>query len=332
VMITGMLGYIGTVLAKELLGRGHSVFGIDSLIYEQDYAKTLQQLPSDQRRLNFEILDTRNIAEIKRKIDINRPDVLVHLGDLSSVYACNHNPKYTKDVGVESTKAILAECHLRGIPFVYNSSSSVYGVFKDKGLATEETPLPEPTDLYTTTKLEIESFLHQLRICKESNFICFRPATVFGVSPRFRVELLPNHFAFSGVSRKLIRVSNLNAYRAFISVSDLASIYVDVLEANFFPGEIFNIGAYNLSKLQVALAVQNNVECKIETMDDIGDMRNLQIDSSRFFDAFKQYNFDGFENKIKELVNWLKDNHSEMEDTNFVGLLNMPLANWRSIL
>jgi nucleoside-diphosphate-sugar epimerase len=333
VFITGAMGYLGTVLCSELLKRGHGIYGIDNLVYEQDYMSIHSSMRELSHQYQFEILDTRNSKEINKRLDFYKPDAVVHFGDLSSVYSCNHNPRYTHEVGVGATTDIITACLKRRIPFIYNSSSSVYGVHKGKNLATELDEIPEPTDLYTKTKLQIESYLSEIKgSSSQKSFVVFRPATVFGLSPRLRVELLPNHFCFSGVSRKLINVSNLNAHRAFVSISALCKIYADVLEANFFPGVVYNIAAYNMTKLQIALAVQEHTDCRIETVDDTGDLRNLRIDSSKFFRDFNQYSFPDFENEIKPVIDWMYTYCSAIEDNNFVGLLNMPLANWKAIL
>jgi nucleoside-diphosphate-sugar epimerase len=332
IFITGVCGYLGSSLAATLASRGHDIFGIDNLMYEQDVTRFKNLFKAYGNKVRFIILDTRSIDLVETQIRDFQPDALVHFGDLSSVYSCNHNPSFTESVGVRATEAVIDFCVREEIPLIYNSTSSLYGTQKVKRESTECDELPLPNDLYCKTKLHIETFIQSRS--KENpkfKFIVFRPATVFGLSPRFRIELLPNHFAYAAVATGVMKISELNAYRAFISVEQLCEIFTYVIEANVYRNEVYNIGAYNLSKLQVALAIQTHCQAKIATVPEIGDLRNLQISCRKFeLDYFIPPVRD-FCDEIKSVVDHLVDNHLNYRESNFSGLLNMPLHNWERL-
>ena len=214
----------------------------------------------------------------------------------------------------------------------YNSTSSVYGTQKENNLLTEDYTLPTPTDNYCRYKLKMEEYIKNKK-SQNNNFqiIVFRPATVFGLSPRFRIELLPNHFTYMAVSRGLIRISELNAYRAAIDIDELIKGYFNVIEKGVWNNLIYNIGSYNFSKMQFATGIQNVVKCKIIPTHDHGDLRNLQIDCSLFNNEFDFDSQKPYEVTINQVASWLEKNLLSLEKNNFVELLNMPLDKWNKI-
>jgi len=331
VLLTGAAGYLGSMLLQKLLARDHSVYGIDNLCYEQQFKFVDTSLLPTGTYL--EILDTRNISRIERIAEEFKPDVIVHFGDLSSVYACNHHPEYTVEVSQIATRKLIKLASKMDIPFVYNSSSSVYGLTGAYVALDEESEIPQPTDLYCHSKLLIENNLAtESSANKDFRFICFRPATVFGLSPRFRIELLPNHFSYSAIANGEVGVSNSRAFRAFISCDLLTDIYIKILELGNYPNRVYNIGSYNLSKLEVCAAIQRHADFKLTIRDDPSDMRNLQIDCSRFEREIFEIPKRSFEEEISEVCVWLRTNHELLKSSSFAGLLNMPLPYWQKLI
>lgn len=335
IFITGGLGYLGSHLAKEALARGDSVMLYDSLIYEQDYKRILKKIESTKKsssNLQYIIGDTRNTELLKEALEEFKPDFLFHLAELSSVWACNHNPAYTKDINYEASKKVIDLAEKLGIPTIYNSTSSLYGNQKEMKLLDENTHIPEPTDNYCKYKLLMEQHIKN-KIKKNPKFkiIMLRPATVCGIAPRMRMELLPNHFTYCAVSKGLIRISELNAYRAAIDVRDMTSSYLAIMKKDKWPKLIYNVGHHNLSKAQFGKAIQKVVKCKIGSIGDLGDLRNLQIDSKAFSKDFNWKPKHSIENTVKEIEKWLNVNMLEIEKNNFVGVLNMSLDLWRKI-
>ena len=202
IFITGGLGYLGSYLAKEALAKGYSVMLYDALIYEQDYRKILKEIESTKKpkaKLEYVIGDTRNTELLKKSIENFRPDFLFHLAELSSVWACNHNPAFTKDINYEASKGVIDIGERLKIPIIYNSTSSLYGNQKEMRLLDEKTTLPVPTDNYCKYKLKMEKYIKD-RVKNNPKFkiIMLRPATVCGISPRMRMELLPNQQPWRG--------------------------------------------------------------------------------------------------------------------------------------
>lgn len=333
--ITGGMGYIGSAFAREALRLGHDVCLYDSLIYEQDRIRIYNEITANKDQsvqCQFILGDTRNIELLKSSVKIFAPTHFMHWGDLSSVYSCNHNPIFTEDVGYNATVNIIELCSSQNIPLFYNSSSSVYGVQVEERLMTEADPIPTPTDLYTATKLRVEDYIEQ-KILKNPNFkaIIFRPATAFGLSPRFRIELLPNHFTWMGITSKVIKVADLNAYRAAIDLKDLINGYFSVINKGTWSNLKYNIGDHNMSKLEFALGIQKVIGCKIITIEDIGDLRNLQIDCSLFKNEFEFKPSNDYIKSVQKIADWLEKNKEKIVMTKFTEMLNMPLSSWLKI-
>jgi len=333
--ITGGLGYIGSVFAEEALRREHDVCLYDSLIYEQNRHRIFNEISAynaGSSELKLIIGDTRNNELLRSSLEKFQPTYVMHWGELSSVYACNHHPAYTEDNNFLASKQVLETCEDLGIKIFYNSTSSVYGTQKESRLMTETDVLPNSTDYYCKYKLKMEEFIKD-KIQEKPNFkiIVFRPATVFGLSPRFRIELLPNHFTYMAVSRKLIPVSGLNAYRAAIDIDELIAGYFQVIEKGNWQHLIYNIGHHNINKTEFAQGIQKVVKCKIDQMPDIGDLRNLQIDSSRFNKEFDFHPSISYEESIRKIAKWTEDNLEALENSNFAEILNMPLDKWRQL-
>jgi nucleoside-diphosphate-sugar epimerase len=332
IFITGICGYLGSSLAIRLARRGHNVQGIDNLMYEQDVEKFKQLFEQEDNKISFQILDTRSFRLIKESVLHFQPQVLIHFADLSSVYACNHNPTLTKSIGIDGTEQIIEFCAESNIPIIYNSTSSVYGTQQVNREMIESDELPLQKDLYCITKLAIEAtILKKATECNNFKYIVFRPATVFGLSPRFRIELLPNHFAYSAVANGFIKVSELNAYRAFISVDTICELYTKVIESNKYTNSIYNVSSFNLSKLEVALAVQKHCGAKIISVSEIGDLRNLQVSSEKFEQSYFNISKSSFLSEIGVVIEHLQVNYKQYQEQNFVGLLNMPLHDWRAL-
>ena len=333
--ITGGMGYLGSAFAKEALKKGYDVCLYDSLIYEQNPLRMIQEISTDKKKyseLKFIIGDVRNKELLKSSLENFKPTYVLHFGELSSVYACNHNPAFTENINYKASKQVIDICEELNLKVLYNSTSSIYGTQKEFKLMKEEDTLPEPTDYYCRYKLKMEEYIKE-KTGKNPNFkiIVFRPATVFGLSPRFRIELLPNHFTYMAISRKMIRVSELNAYRAAIDIDELMQGYFKVIEKGKWKHLIYNIGHHNINKGEFAKGIQKVVKCEIGMAPDIGDLRNLQIDCSRFNKEFDFHPNVPYEKSIKKIALWIEKNLTALHQTNFAEFLNMPLDNWHKI-
>ena len=319
--IIGGCGYLGSALAKRAAKKGHNICLYDSLMYEQNVDR---MFPEGCKMI---IGDTRNLELLERSLKEFKPDWVFHFGELSSVYSCNHNPVFTEDNNYRASKGVIDLCEKLKLKVIYNSTSSVYGTQKENRLMKEDDPFPAPTDYYCKFKIMMEEYIKT----KKAKIIVFRPATVFGLSPRFRIELLPNHFTYVALSRKMIHISGLNAYRAAIDIEELIDGYFKVIERGKWKHLIYNIGHHNMNKREFAEGIKKIVKCDIKEVPDIGDLRNLQIDCSRFNEEFNFHPKLSYKDSIKKIAKWLKSNINRIENSNFVELLNMPLDKWRQI-
>src|SRR3989344_5587835 len=184
IFITGGLGFIGSKLAMEALRRGYNVFLYDSLVYKQDF--------------------------------------LFHFAELVGVYACNNNPLHTENINYEASKKVIDLAEELKIPLIYNSTSSLYGNQKKSILLKEKAHLPKSTDNYCKYKLKMEKYIDKKRKSNPKfKVLVLRPATVWGISPRMRLELLPNHFTYCAISKGLIKISEPKACRAEMDIDDI---------------------------------------------------------------------------------------------------------------
>lgn len=336
IFITGGLGYLGTQLAKTALKAGYDVYLYDSLIYEQDYKKVFDNVISEKTqpaKCELIIGDTRNLSLLENSLIAAKPDFLFHFAELGSVYAADHNPEYAHDINFEASKKVIDLAERLSIPTIYNSTSNLYGNQANAKILDESAPLPTPTDSYCKYKLEMEKYIND-KVKKNPKFkiVVLRPAIVCGPSPRMRLELLPNHFTYCALAKGLLKITEPNSYRPAIDVDDLVGAYFAIMNKKVWPRLIYNIGHHNLSKIQFGSAIQSIIPCEIGSIGDLGNLRNLQIDSTLFFKDFDFKPINSIEDTIKKMKKWLDLHHSEIEKNNFAGIINMSLEQWKKII
>jgi nucleoside-diphosphate-sugar epimerase len=180
ILVTGGAGYIGSVVCERLLDAGFSVTALDSLLYQQ---RSLFHLCANPK-FEFVYGDARD-QELMRSA-IKRADVIIPLAALVGAPACDRDPELARSVNLEAVRLIN---RLRSSDqlVVYPTTNSGYGTQSGDVYCTEETPL-EPISLYGQTKSQAETELLQ-----SPNVVTLRLATVFGMSPRMRLDLLVNH-------------------------------------------------------------------------------------------------------------------------------------------
>ena len=320
----------------EALARGFSVFLYDSLLHGQDHNKILSKIQIKKKNgatCQFVIGDTRNTELLEKSLEDFKPGFLFHFAELVGIHICDDNPENTKEINFEYSKKVIDLGEKLKIPIIYNSTSSLYGNRKENIALDESAPLPETTDNYCIYKLKMEEYIKDKREKNRAfKIIMLRLATVCGLSPRMRLELLPNHFTYCAVSKGIIKISEPKAFRAQVSIDDVVDSYFTIMEKKEWPRSLYNVGHYNLSKIRVAKIIQSMIDCKIEHVAHIGDLRNLQIDSSAFYKDFNWKPKHSFEDTIKKTGKWIKENLSEIEQSNFAGVINSPLDLWLKII
>lgn len=337
IFITGGLGFLGSKLAAEALKKGHSVMLYDSLIFEQDYNAILDEIRKESGvasgTLEFVLADTRNSEMLRNAILSFKPDFLFHFAELAGIYICNKNPKYTEDINYLASKKVLDIASELKIPTIYNSTSNVYGNQKDLALLSENVPLPEPSDEYSRYKIKMEEYVKEMSAKNPDwKIIVLRPATIWGVSPRMRLELLPSHFTYCAIAKGVIKIAEQEAYRAEIDVDDMIEAYLKIIETKAWPKLIYNVGHQNMKKIEIAKIIQSVTGCTIEAFGNLGDSRNLQIDSASFSADFGWTPKYSFEETVRKMKKWIEDHRMEFEKNQFSGVINTPLSEWLKII
>lgn len=268
VLITGGAGYVGVKLSEALLDRGENVTIFDNFMYGYDAILHLVNSP--------------NLTVIKGDIRnedysyLKGQDVIFHLAALSGYPVCQANPHTAKMTNSLATQRLVA--HLsRDQQIIYASTTSLYG---NSGTSCDETTPVKPVSLYGITKYEAERM-----VMEHGNTISLRFATIFGVSPRMRIDLLPNDFTYRAMTERCLVLFEYHARRTFLHIRDAIVAYLLALD-NFetMKDNIYNVGdkTLNFSKLEIANAIKKYVRFEIVNAGiEDPDARNFDIDFSK---------------------------------------------------
>jgi len=249
VLITGGAGYLGSVIVSKLLNVGYEVIVLDKLLFNQT---SLLQYTSNP---NFKFIygDVRN-EELLEKL-CNEVDIIIPLAAIVGFPACASDPQLAKEINFNQIFNIVKFAKDKKI--LYPNTNSGYGIGVGQTECTEESPL-NPISVYGQTKCDAENFLRA-----NTSSITFRLATVFGVSPRMRTDLLVNDFTYKAITDKYIVVFEKSFKRNFIHIEDVASAFLFMLQ-NYdkYKGEVFNLGLSdaNLSKQELLEKIQSHVK------------------------------------------------------------------------
>src|SRR5579871_1511603 len=242
ILVTGGAGYLGSILCEHLLAAGHKVTAIDSLMYLQP---SLFHLCANHD-FNFvfgDVRDERLMAPL-----IKDADVLIPLACIVGAPACDRDPISARSINVDAIK-LVNRLRSKEQLVVYPTTNSGYGTKSGDMFCTEETPL-EPISLYGQTKVDAER-----EILNSPNTITLRLATVFGLSPRMRLDLLVNHFVYAAVTDHYIVIFEKHFKRNFIHIRDVADCVLHcIAHAPRMAGRAYNVGldSANLSKEELA--------------------------------------------------------------------------------
>ena len=295
ILITGGAGYIGTTLIPKLLNENHKVTVLDCLLHNAD------ALIPFFRHNNFsfikgDIRDENIIKEI-----ISDFDIIIHLAAIVGYPACRSNPELAYSTNVTGTKIISKYLSKNQIIF-FGSTGSNYGIVQD--ICTEDTPL-QPLSLYGTSKTEAENILLNNNEC-----IAYRFATAFGISPRLRLDLLINDFAFKAVKQGYVVVYEKHFRRTFIHVEDIANSFLFGLNnLQQMKSNVYNIGSNNMNytKEQICELIKLNTNAYIHYAE-IGE-DNDKRDYIVSYDKINKLGFDtkiSIEDGLKEMIDCFK--------------------------
>ena len=294
VLVTGGAGYLGSVVCEHLLAAGYRVTALDSLMFGQQSLFHLLGNPN----FDFVFGDVRNESEMRRAL--KTADIIIPLAAIVGAPACDRDPWMTKEVNYEAI-CLLNRIRSKEQRIIYPTTNSGYGTKTGSVYCTEETPL-EPISLYGQTKCDAEK-----ELLDSGSAVTLRLATVFGLSPRMRLDLLVNHFTYAAVSDGYLVIFEKDFKRNFVHIRDVADCFLHCI-TNFdsMKNQPFNVGldSANISKEELANEIREFVPKFYVHFSEVGsdpDKRNYVVSNQRLREA-------GFEAKrtlqqgIQELI------------------------------
>jgi lipopolysaccharide/colanic/teichoic acid biosynthesis glycosyltransferase/nucleoside-diphosphate-sugar epimerase len=273
VLVTGGAGYVGSWLVRKLLDRGYQVRVLDSFLYGPQGLAEVAGHP----RLELIDGDVRHLGSVARAV--KGVDGVIALAALVGDAACDLDPEETEAINYESVRLLADACRRQGVTrFVFASSCSVYGANSD--LVLNEGSWLNPVSLYARTRIQSEEML--LKNSESLGVVILRLATVFGLSPRMRFDLIVNTLTMHAIHKGAMQVFGGNQWRPNLHVQDAADAFILGLEAPADKVEkgVFNVGANanNHSILDIAHIVRRHVpEAALEIKGDVTDPRDYRV-------------------------------------------------------
>jgi len=272
VLITGGAGYLGSNLTRHLLEVGYTVTVLDNLMYDQ---VTLLHLFGNPK-FQFELGDVRDKKLLQELVGLN--DVIIPLAAIVGMPACKANPELTVAVNYQQV-ADIVEVLRDDQKLILPNTNSQYG--SSDSIITEDSPF-NPLSLYAKTKCDAEDIM-----LAKGNGVSLRLATVFGVSPRMRTDLLVNDFVYKSVVDGYLVLFEAHFKRNYIHVQDIARTFQFIIE--FYDkckGHAFNVGlsTANLSKLELAEKIKSHIPSLVIKQDDFKedfDKRNYIVSNEK---------------------------------------------------
>ena len=278
ILITGGAGYIGSLLTKLLLDLGHEVTVLDNFMYRQ--ASLLDCCPYEK----FVVLngDARDVETLKAAVF--EKDFVIPLAAIVGFPACGRDKVAAQTTNYDAIETLV---HVRDgeTKIVFPCTNSGYGIGQKGVACTEESPI-HPISLYGQTKVRAEQL-----VLSAGNASAFRFATLFGVSPRMRLDLLVNDFVYRAVNDRCLTVFEGYSVRNYLHVKDACRAFVFAMDHfETMNGQTFNCGLSdaNLTKLQLCAKIKEHIPAFCYTEAGIGedpDKRDYLVSNAKIENA-----------------------------------------------
>lgn len=249
ILVTGGAGYIGSILVPELLSKGHHVTVIDNFMYRQPSLAAVVSHP------NFNLVygDVRDQPLMKTQL--STADVIIPLAAIVGAPACAKDPLTASSINKDATIWLFDQLS-RQQQIIMPTTNSAYGSGDKNNYCDETSPL-NPLSLYAKDKVVVEKSLMQ-----KNHATSFRLATVFGISPRMRLDLLVNNFVHRALTDKFVILFEGHFKRNYVHVRDVCRAFTFAIDhPDKVAGEVFNFGLSeaNISKQELCVAIQVHV-------------------------------------------------------------------------
>jgi nucleoside-diphosphate-sugar epimerase len=273
ILVTGGAGYLGSILVPTLLARGFAVTVVDNFLYGQT---PLLDCCADEKLsiVRGDVRDERLMLPLLKKADVVMP-----LACLVGAPLCEQKPVEARTINLDAILMLLKNAS-KEQRFISPTTNSGYGVGQPGVHCTEETPM-NPISLYGVLKVELENAL------LDAGAVSLRLATVCGVSPRMRLDLLVNDFTYRAVTDRFVVLFEAHFKRNYIHVRDVARAFLHALDHfDAMRGQPYNVGLSdaNLSKMELCLEIQKQVPAFTIMEAPVGkdpDQRNYIVSNAK---------------------------------------------------
>jgi nucleoside-diphosphate-sugar epimerase len=249
ILVTGGAGYLGSTMVPDLLNAGHKVTVLDNLMYKQTSLNHVCINP------NFSVVKGDIRVESVIAPLMKKADVIIPLAALVGAPMCTHDPVGATTINHDAISLMIKLLSKDQIVLM-PTTNSAYGTGDENNFCTEESPL-RPISQYAIEKVGIEK-----ELMRHGNTVSFRLATVFGMSPRMRIDLLVNDFTYRAVYDGFVVLFESHFKRNYIHVRDVSRVFQHTLN-NYekMKGQVYNVGLTdaNVSKWELCEHIQKRV-------------------------------------------------------------------------
>ena len=275
ILVTGGAGYLGSVLVPTLLAEGHQVLVVDNFMYQQTSLTDCCHHPG-LSVVRGDARDQKQMAGMVKGVDLILP-----LACLTGAPLCERDPAAAQAINRDAVRMLTELRDPNRQKIIFPTTNSGYGIGQADAHCTEESPL-RPVSLYGRLKVEAERI-----VLDGGNSLTLRLATVFGVSPRMRLDLLVNDFVYRAVTDRFVVLFQAHFKRNYIHVRDVAAAFLHAIRHfDAMKGQAYNVGLSdaNLSKKELCQEIKKQVPSFYFAEAEVGtdpDQRNYIVSNEK---------------------------------------------------